>query len=223
MNICLCNCDWTAISAISNIIMTLIALGTLIFSIYLLFREKKLRQEDIRARLDYSIIKYQNAYYLLVENVGKEMAYDVSVGVKGKIIEESIYSQVRETFSRLENVKLIIKPEEKIYFFLCPDKLKRNARYIWRQTETIEDINQWVDKYEKDEIHVTIQYNKKYSSSHKFSIKNFNYYGSTKILNPLEQISGVISDMDLYTLDEIKQHLSSIASTLEGLNHKGKI
>ena len=105
MNICLCNCDWTAISAISNIIMTLIALGTLIFSICLLFREKKLRQEDIRARLDYSIIKYQNAYYLLVENVGKEMAYDVSVGVKGKIIEESIYSQVRETFSRLENVK----------------------------------------------------------------------------------------------------------------------
>lgn len=223
MNICLCNCDWTAISAISNIIMTLIALGTLIFSICLLFREKKLRQEDIRARLDYSIIKYQNAYYLLVENVGKEMAYDVSVGVKGKIIEESIYSQVRETFSRLENVKLIIKPEEKIHFFLCPDKLKRNVRYIWRQTETIEDINQWVDKYEKDEIHVTIQYNKKYSLSHKFSIKNFNYYGSTKILNSLEQISGVISDMDLYTLDEIKQHLSSIASTLEGLNHKGKI
>ena len=223
MNICLCNCDWTAISAISNIIMTLIALGTLIFSICLLFREKKLRQEDIRARLDYSIIKYQNAYYLLVENVGKEMAYDVCVGVKGKIIEDSIYSQVRETFSRLENVKLIIKPEEKIHFFLCPDKLKRNARYIWRQTETIEDINQWVDKYEKDEIHVTIQYNKKYSLSHKFSIKNFNYYGSTKILNPLEHISGVISDMDLYTLDEIKQHLSSIASTLEGLNHKGKI
>lgn len=223
MNICLCNCDWSAISAISNIIMTLIALGTLIFSICLLFREKKLRQEDIRARLDYSIIKYQNAYYLLVENVGKEMAYDVSVGVKGKIIEESIYSQVRETFSRLENVKLIIKPEEKIHFFLCPDKLKRNVRYTWRQTETIEDINQWIDKYEKDEIHVTIQYNKKYSLSHKFSIKNFNYYGSTKILNPLEQISGVISDMDLYTLDEIKQHLSSIASTLEGLNHKGKL
>lgn len=223
MNICLCNCDWSAISAISNIIMTLIALGTLIFSICLLFREKKLRQEDIRARLDYSIIKYQNAYYLLVENVGKEMAYDVSVGVKGKIIEESIYSQVRETFSSLENVKLIIKPEEKIHFFLCPDKLKRNVRYIWRQTETIEDINQWIDKYEKDEIHVTIQYNKKYSLSHKFSIKNFNYYGSTKILNPLEQISGVISDMDLYTLDEIKQHLSSIASTLEGLNHKGKL
>lgn len=145
------------------------------------------------------------------------MAYDVSVGVKGKIIEDSIYSQVRETFSRLENVKLIIKPEEKIHFFLCPDKLKRNVRYIWRQTETIEDINQWIDKYEKDEIHVTIQYNKKYSLSHKFSIKNFNYYGSTKILNPLEQISGVISDMELYTLDEIKQHLSSIASTLEEL------
>lgn len=218
MNICLCN--WTVISAISNIAIAVIALGTLIFSICLLFREKRLRKEDMRARLDCSIIKYRNAYYFLVENVGKETAYDVSIVVKGKIIDENIYNKVSDTFSHLEKIKLIIKSQDKIHFFLCPDKLKKNVRYSWRKEETIEEINQWVDKYEEDEIHIAVQYNNRYSLSRNFCIKNFNYYGSTHILNPLEQISGAVSDMDLYTLDEIKEHLSTIACTLETLNQK---
>lgn len=220
MNICFYNTDWTAISAISNIAMALIAFSTLVFSIFLLFRERRLRKEDYRARLDCSIIKQHNAYYLVVENVGLETAYDVSIVVKGKIIEESLYDQVKETFSNLEKIKLIIKPKTTIHFFLCPDKLTQNVRYVWRQKETIEEINQWLDKHEEDDIFLKVHYSKRYTLSRKFCIKNYNYYGSTKILSPLEQISGVISDVDTYTLEEIKQHLGSIASTFEELKHK---
>jgi len=218
----ICYTDWTAISAISNIAIALIAFGTLIFSFYLLYREKKLRKEDKRARLDCSIIKQHNAYYLVVENVGEETAYDVSIVVKGKITEESLYDQVKETFSNLEKTKLIIKPKTTIHFFLCPDKLTQNIRYVWRQKETVEEINHWLDKYDEDDIHVVAQYNKRYSFERNFYIKNFNYYGSVKVLSPLEQISGVISDMDTYTLSEIKEHLGSIEFTLKELITKNK-
>jgi hypothetical protein len=220
IKICFCHIDWAAVSAISNMIIALIALATLIYSFYLLFREKNRRKEDLRARLDCSLIKYMNAYYLLIENVGKEAAYDISITVKGKVIDEGLYEYVRDTFSKLEKTPLIMKGGEKKYFFICPDRMERNVRYKWRQKETIDDINKWVTLHENDEIKVSAQYNKRYNLSCNFSIKNFDFIGSTKILDPIEQISGVISDMDTYTLDEIKQALTDIADKLETLKDR---
>ena len=214
MHICFCNIDWVATSAVANLIMAAIAFCTLLFSIYLLFRENKLRKEDLRARLDSSIIKHHGAYFLLIENVGKEAAYDVEILAKSKLIEENLYKLVNETFAKISTMKLIIKGGEKLYFFLCPDKMNKNIRYPWRQEETIEDINRWLTEHETDEITVSIKYNKKYKVFRSFSVKNFNFVGSTKILTPIEQISGVISDMDAYTLDDIKQYLGTISDTL---------
>ena len=170
-----CNIDWDALSAISNIVMVLIAFGSLGFSFYLLNREKRLREEDSRARMDCSIIKHFNAYYLLVENVGKETAYKVNIQVKGKIIDGSLYKQVKDIFEELKEKDLIIKSGDKKYFFLCPDKLEKDVRYVWRKDETLNDINQWVAEYEQDEISIHIKYNKKYDLSHKFSIINFDF------------------------------------------------
>lgn len=202
-------------SALSNMVMAFIALCSLLFSIFLLLRERKRRKEDVRARLDCSIVKYVNAYYLLIENVGKEAAYDVNISVQSKLIEEGLYDQVRSTFSELAKTQFIIKGGDKKYFFLSPDKLERDVRCYWRKTESIDDINQWVEVHENDEISIQVKYNGRYELDRSFCIKNFNFIGETRILNPVEQISGVISDMDNYTLDEIKQQLCFIANTID--------
>ena len=215
MHICFCNIDWAAVSAISNMVIAFIALATLIYSICLLFRERNRRKEDLRARLDCSIIKYQNAYYLLIENIGKEAAYDVNIVVKGKVIDEGLYDSVHDTFTKLAMTQLIFKGGEKKYFFLCPDRITKNVLYPWQQKETADDINQWISVHENDEITINIPYNKRYNLSRSFTIKNFDFVGSARILEPIEQISGVISDMDCFTLDEIKQALTSIADKLE--------
>lgn len=156
-----------------------------------------------------------NAYYLLIENVGKEAAYDICITVKGKVIDEGLYEYVRDTFSKLAKTPLIMKGGEKKYFFLCPDRMTKNVRYPWRQKETIDDINQWIAVHENDEVTINATYNKRYNLSRSFSIKNFDFAGSARILDPIEQLSGVISDMDCFTLDEIKQVLNDIADKLE--------
>lgn len=217
---CCYNINWDAISAISNILMALIAFGSLGFSFYLLNREKRLREEDLRARVDCSIIKHFNAYYLLVENVGKETAYKVNIQVKGKIIDCSLYKQVKDIFEELKEKDLIIKSGDKKYFFLCPDKLEKDVQFPWRKDEKLDDINLWVAEHEQNEISIHVKYNKKYCLSHKFSIINFDFAGSTKILSPIEQISGVISDMDSFTLESIKDSLISISSSIDNLNNR---
>lgn len=212
---CLYNIDWEAISAASNLLMAFIAFCSLGLSFYLLHREKKLREEDLRARLVCSLTKHMNAYYLLIENVGKEAAYNVNITVTGKVIDEGLYDYVRDTFSKLAETQLIIKGGEKKYFFLCPDRMTNNGRYPWRQKETSEEINQWVTLHENDEITVNAPYNKRYKLSRKFNLKNYDFVGAAKILDPVEQISGVISDMDCFTLDEIKQALTDIANSVK--------
>lgn len=221
VNICLCDMDWTAMSALSNMAMVFIALCSLIFSICLLLRERKLRKEDLRARLDFSIVKYANAYYLLIENVGKEAAYDVNISVQSRLIEEGLYEQVRLTFSELGKTKFIIKGGDKKYFFLCPDRLEKDVRCYWRKTESIDVINQWVEAHEIDEISVYAKYNNRFKLTRRFCIKNFNFIGETKMLSPIEQVSGVISDMDNFTLDGIKQQLCIITNSIDEIkqNH----
>ena len=54
-----------------------------------------------------------------------------------------------------------------------------------------------------------------YPIKEKFTIRDFNILGTFQIPSPIESIAGVVSDMDSYTLNEIKDSLNNIADKIE--------
>ena len=59
--------NWNAISAISNIVLAIIAIATLAFSILLMVKQNKQRKDEIRARLMFSFYHWKDLYFLKVE------------------------------------------------------------------------------------------------------------------------------------------------------------
>lgn len=207
--------DWAAVSALSNIVMAAIAISSLGFSIYLLKKERKQRIEDNRARIDFSIIKHMHGYYLCIENVGKETAYDINVKVHGSPIDNNLYFFVKQTYYDLTKKMFILKGGEKKYFYISPSILEKDIRLPWKEKKTMDEINNWLKEYDERPIVVSGQYNNRYTFKKEFTIRNFNVLGTFQIPSPIESIARIISDMDSYTLNEIKDSLNKIADKIE--------
>ena len=185
------------------------------FSIYLFYKDRKQREEDMRARIDFSIIKYMHGYYLCIENVGKETAYDINVKVHGLPIENNLYYFVKQTYYELTKIQFILKGGEKKYFYVSPSILEKNISLPWKEKKTMDEINNWLKEYDEKPIVVSGQYNNRYTFKKEFTIRNFNVLGTFQIPSPIESIAGVISDMDTYTLNDIKDNLNNIADKIE--------
>lgn len=212
MNVSVCCVNWEAVNAISNIVMTVIAFFSLGYSICLLVRDRKQRIEDKRARLDSYIIKYIYGYYLCIENVGKETAYDISVNVSGLPIENNLYDFVKKVFHDLKDTSFILKGGAKRYFYISPPIMEFNTRLPWKELKNKEEINLWLKEYDNKTITIVGEYNNKYSFKEDFSIRDFNVLGTFQIPGPIESIARVVSDMDTYTLNDIKDSLRNIAN-----------
>ncbi len=215
MDLNLCCVNWDAVSAISNIAMAIIALASLGFGFYLLYKERKQRIEDNRARIDCSIIKHMHGYYLCVENVGKETAYNIMVNVSGLPIDNNLYNFVKKVFLDLKDVSFILKGGAKRYFYISPSIMEYDIRLPWKEKKTKDEINNWLKEYDDKTIIITGKYNNKYPIKEEFSIRDFNILGTFQIPDPIESIARVVSDMDTYTLCGIKDSLNTIAGNSE--------
>ena len=215
MSMLICCVNWEAVSAISNIVMATIAFMSLGVSFYLLHKERKQRIEDNRARIDFSIIKHMNGYYLCVENVGKETAYDIKVHVSGLPIENNLYDFVKKVYIDLKDSSFVLKGGSKRYFYISPSIMEYNIKLPWKEKRTKDEINNWLKEYDSKAITINGKYNNKYPIKEKFTIRDFNILGTFQIPSPIESIAGVVSDMDSYTLNEIKDSLNNIADKIE--------
>ena len=215
MSIVLCCVNWEAVSAISNIAIAAIAFISLGVSFYLLRKEKKQRIEDNRARIDCSIIKHMHGYYLCIENVGKETAYDINVSVSGLPIENNLYEFFKKVFLDLKDNTFVLKGGAKRYFYISPSIMEYNIKLPWKEKKTKDEINTWLKEYDEKAITINGKYNNKYLIKDNFTIRDFNILGTFQIPSPIESIAGVVSDMDTYTLNEIKDSLNNIAEKLE--------
>ena len=207
--------NWEAVSAISNIVMAAIAFMSLGVSFYLLHKERKQRIEDNRARIDFSIIKHMHGYYLCVENVGKETAYDIKVYVSGLPIENNLYDFVKKVFVDLKDSSFVLKGGAKRYFYISPSIMEYNIKLPWKEKRTKDEINNWLKEYDSKAITINGKYNNKYPIKERFTIRDFNILGTFQIPSSIESIAGVVSDMDTYTLNEIKDSLNNIADKIE--------
>ena len=215
MSLNICCINWEAVSAISNIVMAAIAFMSLGVSFYLLRKERQQRIEDNRARLDFSIIKHMHGYYLCIENVGKETAYDIKVHVGGSPIENNLYEFVKKVFVDLKDSRFVLKGGTKRYFYISPSIMEYNIQLPWKEKRTKDEINIWLKEYDEKAITINGKYNNKYTIKESFTIRDFNILGTFQIPSPIESIAGVVSDMDTYTLNEIKDSLKNIADNLE--------
>ena len=90
-----------------------------------------------------------------------------------------------------------------------------NIKLPWKEKKTKDEINNWLKEYDEKVITINGKYNNKYPIKDSFTIRDFNILGTFQIPSPIESIARVVSDMDTYTLNEIKDSLNNIADKLE--------
>lgn len=152
-----------------------------------------------------------HGYYLRIENVGKETAYDINMKVHGLPIDDNLYYFVKQVFYELTKKRFILKGGDKLYFYISPSILEKEIPLPWKEKKTIDEINNWLKEYDEKPIVVTGQFNNRYAFRKEFTIRNFNVLGSFQIPDSLDSIARVISDMDTYTLGSIKDQLQNIS------------
>lgn len=189
--------NWDNINTIANIAMTVIALVSLALNFYLLRREKKLRNEDIRARLSISIVDWQGKYMLKVTNVGKETAYKIKLDVSGKSIEENLYSFVREAFAKLSKISFCLEVGQSAYYLISPDeRCKGEEGLEGYETISSRDIIDWLKNYDNESIFVKGQYCDKYKIKEELSIREYLLYGSFEVKDPIQELADAFSSRD---------------------------
>ncbi len=196
MNIYLCCVDWNVVSAISNIAMATIALVSLVFSFYLLYHDRKQRIEDVRARINCSIVFWKDNYFLKIENVGKETAYDIHVQVEGKPISDNPYDHVKSVFSSLPNKTLVLSAGEKLYFIISPGITHNRNMGIGDDRHTSVEVNNWLKQYDEEKIIISGIYNDKYKIDFAFSIRDNYPIGAFHVVDPLSEIAEAIASHD---------------------------
>lgn len=190
--------NWQCINTISNIVMASIALLSLLYSLYVGLDNRRQRKEDVRARLLFSIIEWQNMYMLKINNVGKEPAYDIIIKVTGEPIHGNLDKFVRTTFDKLSHIKFCIQAGKSVYYLISPSEhCKNNRNGLEGQEEhNSKEIMDWLAKYDNKDINIVGRYCGKYVIDEHFSIREFLLYGSFEIKEPIEEIADAFVSRD---------------------------
>lgn len=189
----LCCVNWDAVSAISNIAMAIIALASLAFSFYLLYRDRKQRIEDVRARINCSIVTWKNNYFLKIQNVGKETAYDIHLKIEGKPISDNPYEHVKSVLAELFNKSLVLPAGEKLHFIISPGITHNRTIGIDDDRHTSEEVNNWLKQYDDEKIVISGIYNNKYKIDFSFSIRDNYPIGTFPVVDPISEIAEAIA------------------------------
>lgn len=179
---CLCGIDWTDISAIATLVMAILTFLTLCVSVYLI-------HDDRRPRLQFSIVKIEQAFYLKVKNIGSRAARKVKLKVEGEPIDNALFPQIRDAFDFLKGHSFYVEAGAEKYFCLGPDKLNHKkidecGKWLIKDNE----IPQWVEKYHNKDISIKATYNCIYWEKEKFSIQGFISLAAYRPNTPLEQV-----------------------------------
>ena len=196
MSMLICCVNWEAVSAISNIVMAAIALASLAFSFYVLYQDRKQRMEDVRARINCSIVSWKDNYFLQIQNVGKETAYDIHVKVEGKPISDNPYEHVKSVFSNLPNKALLLSAGEKLHFMISPGITHNRNMGIGDDRHTSAEVNNWLQQYDEEKIIISGIYNNKYKIDFSFSIRDNYPIGTFHVVDPLSEIAEAIASHD---------------------------
>lgn len=209
--------NWESINAISNIVMAAIAILSLSFSLYLGWNNWKQRREDVRARLYFSIIDWQNKYMLKITNVGKETAYKINIKVTGLPISENLYSFVRDVFQKLSSMYFCLEAGHSALYLISPTERCKNEEGIeGMEMHYAPEINAWLKKYDNEDIIIKGQYCERYIIDEQFSIREYLLYGSFERKDAVEEIADAFVSRDPSD-NTIQKSISKIAKVFRNV------
>lgn len=206
--------NWNAISAISNIVLAIIAVVTLAFSILLMVKQNKQRKDEIRARLMFSFFRWKDQYYLKVENIGKEPAYDINLIVTGKPVKDSLYKTIVDIFSDLATKKFAIPAGKSKYFLISPAVEMGADLKLGSDRHSYVEIKEWLDQYGDEPIYIRGKYNNKYKIDESMSIKEHIVFGSFCVYEQYDWIAESLSDIS-GDIGKVQKHLKVISENIK--------
>ncbi len=147
---------WIWLLSNSNACMVLLTGITIIISIIFQIRIEYQRNEDIRARIDASVMSDDRHTYLCISNIGKRNAWNVLIKINDEFMKELPNCfENKIHLKSLCSAPLNIAPGEKLYYLLysgamgksmCEDKTvilnikgKYCNRYRFKQKITINE------------------------------------------------------------------------------------
>lgn len=193
----LCIIDWNALSAIANICIALLALFTYLYTRSQTKKQDEIRFEDVRARLSFSIVDWNNHYMLKITNVGKETAYNIELNVSGSPITENLISFVKEVFVNLRSTTICIEAGQSVFYLVSPTE-KAKGLYGIEGQELVgaKDIQEWLGNHDKEKIIITGKYNNRHIIDESFCIRDYAQYGAFEHKEPIEEIADAIYSRD---------------------------
>lgn len=221
INCCKYIIDWNAVSAISNIVLAIIAVSTLAFSIYLMVVQNKQRKEDVRARLMFSLFHWKDLLFLKIENIGKEPAYDIRLNVTGKPISESLYESIVSIFTELASKRFALPANKSKYFLISPAVTKGADMGIGDDHHTSKEVNEWLEKYGNEPIFIKGDYNGKYTIDETMSIKEHIVFGSFLVYEQIDWIAESLSELS-NNIGKSQKHIKNISENLNVIKNNGK-
>lgn len=208
------NINWEDLSAISNIVLATIAIATLAFSILLMVKQNKERKDEIRARLMFSYYHWKDLYFLIVENIGKETAYDIHLRVTGKPIKDSLYKNITGIFFDLASKKFAIPAGKSKYFLISPAVTKGADMGMGDDHHSSKEVSEWLDQYGEEPIFIKGKYNNKYEIDESMSIKEHIVYGSFCVYEQFDWIAESLSEMS-DNIVKVQKHLKVISDNIK--------
>lgn len=200
------------LSSIASFVMILLTYRMLKQSQYQILEMQRQRSEDERARLVFSFIISECAYYLKISNIGKNNAFDIIVNVNSDFVSD-IEEKYQSFFTDLDN-PFFVEANKSIYIFMgfC------------------EDVNETFKNSNVDFI-ATGTYNDKYKVNERISlsqiINKHHFVVRNKTENSLYYMKkGLIVQNDSYmpiqkSLDVIAKNIEKIRGRME--NHENDI
>ena len=82
--------DWTAVSAIATLLMTIATFVTIIYTRKQMKEVQKQWEETNKAHLAFSIISDSGLFMLKIENAGNRTAYDVHIDIDDEFINKKL-------------------------------------------------------------------------------------------------------------------------------------
>lgn len=150
--------DWTAISAIATLLMTIATFVTILYNRKQLKEIQRQWVETNGARLAFSIIASNGLLYLKIENVGNETAYNVKISINKTFLNKILVQDYKNFLCELCEKEICIPPKRVIYYALSPIYTSK-SRSTQHASYYSEEINKNLDILIDEPFIVTGTYN----------------------------------------------------------------
>lgn len=199
------NVDWTIVTGIGTIIMALASFIGVVFSYKSIRESQRMWEEDNRPRVIFTVVVSGIMYCLKVENIGKQVAYNINFKVNKEFIEKIPNRNIKADFEKRCNKTIHLAPGKPIYYLISLTEGDIEKRTTIGDIAEGPEMKELIEKLANEQIVISGSYNDKYNINESFTMSQ--YTGSF-----------AISDPTISKLDEIGKSLSKLEEVSKSLN-----